>query len=146
MSAVAPDRNLDDYLSLAIGVICAWLVPHVAIDIAEYRYEISRSPAWKGIERRTLGNHTIKSAALVAVSVAFVIFTASASLVALTTQDMDWRAQAIVTGLSRSKFAGLGRNIAVSISHIIPSLSSYWSRRYIFHIIQNSEMDRGVLV
>jgi hypothetical protein len=53
MSAEAPDRNLDDYLNLAIGVICAWLVLHVAIEIAEYRYEILRSPAWKGMERRS---------------------------------------------------------------------------------------------
>lgn len=107
MSAEAPNRNLDDYLSLAIGVICAWLVPHVAIEIAEYRHEILRSPAWKGMVRRSQGNETISNAAIVAVSVAVVIFAASASAVALTTQDMDWRAQAIVTGLSRSTFLAL---------------------------------------
>eukprot|EP00980_Cylindrotheca_fusiformis_P005464 scaffold1169_cov120-Cylindrotheca_fusiformis.AAC.14 len=103
MSSDATDRQLDDYLSLAVGVICTWIVPHVAIDVAEYRYEISRSPAWQGAERQAQGSNTITNAATVVVFISVMIFTLSAVVVALNTQDMDWRAQAIVTGLSRSK-------------------------------------------
>lgn len=103
MTTQAPDNVLDDYLSLAIGVICTWLIPHVAIEIAEYRYEISRSPAWKSYERQTKGMDVITNAAIFAVSTAGILLAGSAAGVALTTQGMDWRVKAIVTGLSRSE-------------------------------------------
>ncbi|CAJ1949271.1 unnamed protein product [Cylindrotheca closterium] len=121
------DNVLDDYLSLAIGVICAWLIPHVAIEIAEYRYEISRSPAWKGYERQTKGMDTITNAAIFAVSTAGISLAGSAAVVALLTQGMDWRVQAIVTGLSRIT----GAVVIFFISYKTPKwIGVYWSNKH----------------
>lgn len=105
MSSGEPlDRFFATYLNLAIGVICAWLILHIAIEIAEYRYELVRSPAWLGSERRELGNQAITRAATMAVVFAVLFFSVSAVAVALLTQNMNWRAEAIIIGLSRSKF------------------------------------------
>ena len=101
MSYEPPASVLDDYISLAIAVISAWLIPHVAIDIAEYRHEIAFNAVWKG--RQEQGMDAITNSAIFSVAMAGILLSASAAGVALTTQGMDWRVQAIVTGLSRSE-------------------------------------------
>lgn len=94
----APKNVLDDFLSVAIVVICAWLVPHVAIEIAEYRHKAARQSP---LGRQIKGMDTITNAAIFAVVTAGLLLAGSAAGVALATQGMDWRVQAIVTGLSR---------------------------------------------
>ena len=101
MSYEEPESVLENYLGLAIAVMCAWLVPHVAIDIAEYRHEIAHNAVWKG--RQEQGMDTITNSAIFSVIMPGVTLSASAAGVALTTQGMDWRVQAIVTGLSRGE-------------------------------------------
>jgi hypothetical protein len=122
MSDESSDRELYDYLSLAIGVICIWLIPQIAIEISEYRFELDRSPAWRDAERREKGNKAISNAALVAVLISVVIFTSSAVSISLFTQGMDWRAQAIVTGLSRSKYSLINNIFSRFKSHLNPAL------------------------
>jgi len=127
MSSESPDNVLDNYLSLAIGVICAWLIPHVAIEIAEYRYEIIRSKNWKGLERQMLGMDTITNAAIFAVLTAGLLLAGSAAGVALTTQGMDWRAKRVITGLSHISAAV----VIFFISYKTPKwIGVYWSNKH----------------
>ena len=89
------------YLSLGIACLWAWLVLHVAIAIANYRYNLfqSKSSFWK--ESRAKGLDIITNAAVVMVFVAGMLWVASAVGVAWKTHGLDWRMQSMVFGLSR---------------------------------------------
>ena len=96
------DGVLDErYLSLGIACLCAWLVLHVAIAIANYRHILfqSKSLFWK--ESRAKGLDTIANAATMIVLVVGMLWVASAVGVAWKTHGLDWRMQAMVFGLSR---------------------------------------------
>ena len=98
VASEAPETVLDGYLSLGIAFLCAWLVSHVAVEIAQVRHQVVNS--WNGRDAERI-DARIWRAAMVATVLAGILWAASATGVALTTQGMDWRVQAIVTGLSR---------------------------------------------
>lgn len=98
MATEAPATVLDGYLSLGIAFVCAWLVPRVAMDIAKVRHRAVSS--WNGTDAEKVDTAVWRAAVVSIVSVG-ILWSASAAGVALATQELDWRARVIVTGLSR---------------------------------------------
>ena len=98
MATEAPVTVLDGYLSLGIAFLCAWLVPHVAIEIAKVRHRAVSSWNLREAEKVDMA---ICRAAVVSIVSSGILWSASAAGVALATQELDWRVRAIVTGLSR---------------------------------------------
>ena len=91
----------DFRLEFAIATICAWLVPHIGIEIAEYRNAVSKSLCWKGLSQRKEAYAAITKAVFVSVGLSTLAFVGASIGIALHTQNMDWRAIDVLSGLSR---------------------------------------------
>ena len=100
--STAMESNEIDYndpsLSLGIGVTLCWLVVTLGMEIekknsilTQERNEEERFDAWK----RDL---------VIAFMIMLSVYTGSAIGIAMSTQDMDWRMFAVITGLSRCEF------------------------------------------
>ena len=72
------------YLSLGLASLCAWLVPHVAIVLANYRYNLAKSETLFWQETKAKGLDVIANAALVTIVVAGMVWVASAVGVAMS--------------------------------------------------------------
>jgi len=98
MKSSAPD--LINTRALAILALFLWLVPHIFIQIAEYRVAIIKSSKWEG-EKLTDGLRAIMNHSLFATAVGLIIVSGTAAGVALSTKGMDIDLLYILSGLSR---------------------------------------------
>lgn len=87
-------------VSSAIITVFAWLVPHLGIEVAEYRLSLAQSPMWTGPQLQK-GMKAVTRHALIAIAVGFAAIAATATAVGLTTQNLDSRMVSILSGLSR---------------------------------------------
>ena len=87
------------YLSVAVGCITMWLVPHVGIEICGYRATLVKSPSWQD-DALKQGNKSITQTAIAASVGWVIVYAATAVGVGLSTQNLDSRATSIIYGLS----------------------------------------------
>ena len=98
MRSSAPD--LINTRALAILALFLWLVPHLFIQIAEYRIAIKKSSKWEGV-KLTDGLRAITNHSLFATAVGLILVSGTAAGVALSTKGMDIDLLFILSGLSR---------------------------------------------
>ena len=92
----------DSVLSLGIGVTMCWLVVTLGMEIKK-----KNSIFWTGERNQQQHDERIAKLnrdLLMAVATMLAVYIASAIGIAMTTQDMDWRMFAVITGLSRCEF------------------------------------------
>jgi len=103
------DPTVADTGGWIIIAIFGWLTPHVFISIAEARWQIATSAAWKKQNRDDEGSSTLLDEGMrviacyssLAIVLCLIVYTATAIGVSLGTRDMDTRMLYILSGLSR---------------------------------------------
>jgi hypothetical protein len=127
-SSASSDADTEDRLvSTAIIAIFVWLVPHLSLEIAEYRLSLLKSSAWnKSSGKLDEGLRTILKNAVIAITVGVLTIAITATLIGLSTRNLDTRMVSVVSGLSRF----MASTVCFFISFKIPKwLGVYHSER-----------------
>ena len=89
----------DSVLSLGIGVTICWLVVTLGTEILEKKNLILTQE-----EGQRKNQQHERRGLFIALTTILIVYIGSAIGIAMTTQDMDWRMFAVITGLSRCEF------------------------------------------
>ena len=87
----------DSVLSLGIGVTICWLVVTLGMEIEKRNSILTQ-------ERRNRHERFAAWNVFIALTTILIVYVGSAVAITMTTQDMDWRMFAVITGLSRCEF------------------------------------------
>lgn len=84
---------------VALAALFCWLVPHIFVEIAQYRVALIKSPSWEG-DKGVQGLRAITFHSFLAIGFGLVIVSATAAVVALSTKEMDENMLLMMTGIS----------------------------------------------
>jgi hypothetical protein len=124
------------------------LIP--GIEIAEFRISLEQTAYWNGVvgaaaapARLKEGQSALAITSTMAIVVAVIVYTVTAIFVALSTQDMDQRADSIVLGLARL----LSAVLFTLMSFKIPKwLGVYHSNKVVSNVGSSSPTKTGITV
>ena len=91
----------DSVLSLGIGVTICWLVVTLGMEIEKRNSNLTQRLNQQ-VHDESIAH--LKRDVLIAVAIMLAVYIGSALGISMSTQNMDWRMFAVITGLSRCEF------------------------------------------